>query len=108
MANLAAEETVRAKVILNGVRTSLYPKAKYDYSDQKAGYPKYIGKEDVLMQSFDFSFVSGNNDPTHENTKFWNASPGGKLELNSINPEVAKFFEIGKEYYLDFTLAKQG
>lgn len=96
-------ETVRAKVILNGVKTSMYKQYDYDYEHRP--YPQVTGSRDVLMQNFEFSFVPGNNDPNHENTKFWQYTPGGKLELNSINPEVAKFFEIGKEYYLDFTLS---
>lgn len=49
--------------------------------------------------------VYGNGDPTHENTKFWEATPNGSLELGMVNEETAKLFEIGKEYYLDFTPA---
>jgi hypothetical protein len=47
--------------------------------------------------------VYGNGDPDHENTKFWKASPGGKLELNIVNAEAVEGFEVGKEYYLDFS-----
>lgn len=49
--------------------------------------------------------VYGNGDPNHENTKFWQASPGGKLELNVVNAAAVERFEVGKEYYLDFTPA---
>lgn len=45
------------------------------------------------------------NDSKHENAKFWNATPSGKIELGIINLEAAEYFELGKEYYLDFTLA---
>jgi hypothetical protein len=45
------------------------------------------------------------NDPESENHKFWKASPSGQLKLGTINPEAAKQFELGKEYYLDFTPA---
>lgn len=49
--------------------------------------------------------VYGNGDPAHENSKFWAASPGGKLELNCVNPAAVAELELGKEYYLDFTPA---
>lgn len=45
------------------------------------------------------------NDPESENHKFWHASPSGILKLGTINPEAAAQFELGKEYYLDFTPA---
>ena len=44
--------------------------------------------------------VTGTKDV--ETTKFWEASPSGKLELGCANLEAAKFFELSKEYYLDF------
>lgn len=37
-----------------------------------------------------------------ENKALFEASPAGKLELASANGNL---FEIGKEYYLDFTLS---
>lgn len=49
--------------------------------------------------------VYGNGDPNHENTKFWNATPSGEIRLGMVNPEAWKHFELGKEYYLDFTEA---
>lgn len=57
------------------------------------------------MHTIVMSPVYGNNDPNHENTKFWNASPSGKLELGCVNMEAAKIFELGEEYYIDFTKA---
>lgn len=42
------------------------------------------------------------NDPAHENKKFWDASPSGKIELGTIKEHG---FEPGKEYYIDFTEA---
>ena len=45
-------------------------------------------------------------DPAHENKAFWDATPTGSLTL-SIKRDMpaAKAFEVGKEYYLDFTPA---
>lgn len=47
--------------------------------------------------------VMGNSE---ENKKFWKASPSGKVELSILNSEASKQFIIGKEYYVDFTLAE--
>lgn len=38
-----------------------------------------------------------------ENDLFWSATPGGEMRLGSIGPEAAARFEVGKEYYIDFT-----
>lgn len=39
--------------------------------------------------------------PDDENKTFWDATPGGKIEMNiSKNGDL---FELGEEYYVDFT-----
>lgn len=38
-----------------------------------------------------------------ENKKFFSATPGGNVTLYCTNPDVAKYFEVGFEYYIDFT-----
>lgn len=58
----------------------------------------------VEVQTIHMTPVYSSN-PNSENHKFWESSPGGKLELNCINMNAAKQFLLGKEYYLDFTLA---
>jgi hypothetical protein len=47
--------------------------------------------------------VCDNSDPTHENAKFWQATPSGEIRLDVINDEAAKNFFIGRDYYVDFT-----
>jgi hypothetical protein len=42
--------------------------------------------------------------PDSENHAFWKATPSGNIILSVINPEAAAQFELGKEYYIDFTL----
>lgn len=49
--------------------------------------------------------VYGNDDPNHENSKFWDATPTGGISLGFINPDAAKEFELDKEYYVDITQA---
>jgi hypothetical protein len=46
-------------------------------------------------------------DPEHENKQFWDATPSAKLEMWINNPDAVRFFEIGKEYYVDFTPAEE-
>ena len=46
------------------------------------------------------------NDPNSENAQFWKYTPQGRVELGTINIEAAKRFELGKEYYVDFTPAE--
>ncbi len=58
------------------------------------------------VRTIQMSPVYGNGDPQHENTKFWQASPSGQLTLGCANLAAAEHFELGKEYYLDFTLAE--
>ncbi len=57
-------------------------------------------------RSISMSPVYGNGDPNHENSKFWKASPAGTLSLDVVNAAAADLFEVGKEYYLDFTPAE--
>lgn len=39
-------------------------------------------------------------DESHENSKFWHASPSGKMELYIQNPQAFDFFKQGEEIYL--------
>jgi hypothetical protein len=49
------------------------------------------------------SAVYGNDDPNHENTSFFRWTPSGDICLGIVNVQAAKQFEVGKEYYVDFT-----
>ncbi len=57
------------------------------------------------MVTIEMSPVYANNDPKHENTKFWEASPNGSIILSVINLDAVKEFKLGKEYYIDFAEA---
>jgi hypothetical protein len=41
---------------------------------------------------------------SEENISFFEYTPYGKLEMGIVNPNVV--FEVGKQYYLDFTKAE--
>ena len=47
--------------------------------------------------------VTANSD---EDRKFWNATPFGVMELNSITADAAATFEPGKSYYFDIIPAE--
>lgn len=89
--------SVRAKFKVDEIRRSHTSRM---IDPAKGYYPDNL--ERVEMRTVVMSPVYTNNDPEHENTKFWNASPSGKLELGTINPEAWRHFELGKEYYVDF------
>lgn len=66
---------------------------------------RYQKHEPCEMSTIKMSPVYANNDPNHENSKFWAASPGGSLALNCVNAAAVAELELGKEYYIDFTKA---
>ncbi len=45
------------------------------------------------------------SNPQHENKRFWEATPAGKIEMSISNRPAADVFELGEEYYVDFTKA---
>ena len=53
-------------------------------------------------KSFEFAPVYS-QDENSENKKFWKFTPSGKLEFVCVNPNVD--FEVGKEYFIDISLA---
>ncbi len=40
-----------------------------------------------------------------ENDSFYKWTPGGEISLSTINEVAAAQFEVGKEFYVDFTPA---
>lgn len=92
--------TTRAKFRLDNYQTNLSPRK----IDPKGPWEQSnIRNQEV--RTLVFQPVYGNGDPNHENTKFWEASPSGEIRLGVVNQEAWKNFELGKEYYIDFTPA---
>lgn len=98
---------VRAKFTVTGIERIASHVAKKDENGElvKNTYGSYE-TEPREMRTVKMSPVYGNGDPNHENTKFWASSPSGHLEIGCANLEAAEAFELGKEYYVDFTLAE--
>lgn len=42
-----------------------------------------------------------------ENANFFKWTPSGQIQLGTINPEAAKLFVPGREFFVDFTPADQ-
>jgi hypothetical protein len=100
---------VRAKFKLQRVECSVASRQVLDEN----GVPKkdpnnssYTLREPCEMRTLVLSPVYGNGDPNHENTKFWEASPSGEIKLGTVNEAAWSQFELGKEYYIDFTPAE--
>lgn len=70
------------------VRAKFYVQSKTEYKD---GFHVKLNP-----------VVSGSK----ENSEFYKYTPGGSLELQTINPDAAAQLEVGKEYYLDISLAQ--
>lgn len=54
------------------------------------------------MKSIVLQPVIGDNP---ENKEFFKWTPSGQISLGVLNPSAAEQFEIGKEFYVDFTPA---
>lgn len=97
--------SVRAKFKVDEIRESAYISG---YENNAEGKPDYSRPIKVKQSTIVASPVYGNGDPGHENTKFWKATPSGRLELGCVNPDAVKQFVIGEEYYVDFTPVRPG
>lgn len=45
-------------------------------------------------------------DPNSENKAFWDATPSGEITMWIKNEAAVKYFEVNKEYYIDFVKAE--
>lgn len=46
-------------------------------------------------------------DDSPENKLFWDATPSGRIEFTYMNPEALEELVLGREYYVDFTEARE-
>lgn len=81
--------SVRAKFVVNSITRT------------KAWNPQ-MGE----VQTIKLSPVTGGSNESEENKKFWAATPSGSVEIGTVNKNAGDYFELGKEYYLDFTKAE--
>ena len=64
---------------------------------RREGWGEFKEIRDIELQ-----VVCGGSD---DNKKFFAASPSGSIKLGCANAAASEQFEIGKEYYVDFTPA---
>jgi hypothetical protein len=65
------------------------------------GYSSETGKyEPRIVDDYKFNAVSTGSE---ENKSFFASTPSGSLSLSSVRDDL---FEVGKEYYLDFSPAE--
>lgn len=71
------------------------------YVQDDTGRGSYVTAE---MQTIDLVPVY---DPTpgSENHVFWSATPVGSIKLDTVNADAGNYFQLDKEYYIDFTQA---
>jgi len=92
--------SVRAKFRLIGVVKREQTVSKlvgYDEDNR----PEY---RDAIVDARDLHFTAV-YDGSEENKKYWEATPGGQLQLFTVNEAAWSQFQEGKEYYIDFTPA---
>jgi hypothetical protein len=93
---------VRAKFkVVSVTRTegNRYPHTKAD------GSIDYSRPEPMELSTLKLSPVSANGDPSHENSKFWAATPSGAIELSVVPSDAVAQFKLGSSMYVDFTPA---
>lgn len=96
---------VRAKFRVVSYETQLDNRALKDadgkqIKDENGGY-RY---EQVEKRSIKFAPVYSDK-PGTENKEFWDYTPSGSIQLGTVNPAAWQMFELGGEYYVDFTPA---
>lgn len=81
-------KTVRAKFACNRVT-----KYKHGWGGVEQTSPFHY--------NYEFGAVSSGSE---ENKKFFAATPSGEIKLSALRDDL---FEVGKEYYIDFSLAEE-
>lgn len=63
---------------------------------------KHWDKSKGLVATIELCPVTGGSE---ENKAFFDATPSGNIKLGTVNQDAAAAFELGAEYYVDFTPA---
>ncbi len=71
--------TVRAKFLIEKIECIHHPKGNRNGPDGNPDYKQPVVAE---MRTVHMRPVYGSGDPNHENTKFWDASPGARTLWN--------------------------
>jgi len=66
---------------------------------------KFKVTEKVLTESGQRIKLNVVTSGSEENKEFFKWTPYGQLEMGTVNDEAANKFEVGKEYFIDFSPA---
>jgi hypothetical protein len=59
----------------------------------------YLDYRKRKVYDLEFHAVAGDSE---ENKKFWEATPSGVFNFQTVNAEAAMMFQFGHEYYVSF------
>lgn len=62
----------------------------------------YDSERKCELRSVKLTPVTGGSE---DNDKFYRWTPGGEINLQVLNPTAWQAFEVGKEYFIDFSPA---
>jgi hypothetical protein len=66
-------------------------------------YPQYDKSKGAIYE-VEMRPVNGD---TEENKRFYSSTPSGEIKIAGVSAEVGAQWELGEEYYVDFTKAEQ-
>jgi hypothetical protein len=80
--------------------TTMRAKFKVHSHTTTLGWNPHTSKNDVPIGTIKLSPVTGGSE---ENKRFYEATPGGTIELSTVNKASLDALPLGAEVYVDFT-----
>jgi hypothetical protein len=77
-------------------------RAKFKVESKKE--TKHWDKQKPNLTTVELSVVTGGSP---ENQRFFDSTPGGRIEMSSVSKDVADRLVLGEEYYIDFVPTKE-
>lgn len=104
---MASNNTVRAKFKVDRiVRSRGSRRRKDEHGNPVSNEKGYAVYDPCELWTIHLQPVYGGDDASHENKKFWEATPCGAIELGTVNADVVHHFDLEREFYVDFTPAE--
>lgn len=97
--------TIRCKFKLNQITRRVQSVVKRDEGGKAVVENSRQVYEEGEVWDLDMSPVYANGDPNHENSKFWEMTPGGSFKVATVNKAAVESMVLGAEYYIDITPA---
>lgn len=97
--------TIRCKFKLTQITRRTQSIVKRDENGRAVVEHNHQVYEEGEVWDLDMSPVYANGDPNHENSKFWEMTPGGSFNVATVNKAAVESMVLGAEYYIDITPA---